>query len=360
MIRNKQLFGLKLKQGSDKDVTCIPCIRGKITCSPILRQRVSPLTEKFGDHTHMDIWGPAKVRTLKHAEYSLTLVDDTTRWAVSHFMVHKSNAFIKFVNHHTYITTHFGVISKILQCDCDSAFLSDEFREYMKNNGIVYKLTVHDTPEHNRVAERMHLTLFNGVHVLLITSGLPAWLWGYALMHVTFIHNITFSRVIGMSPYQKRHGRLPPLTNLHPWGCKVIAKVSKPESKLDPCGDEAHWIGFDTESNSHFIIGHKFLKFQLSATLHSSRFYPLRGSAIKILISTSMVRTSTLVLLVIQTNHCAKRSNYRMALLHLLKSMKTMIQMIPLFMRNFNQWIQILSKANASVSHLNGLKLLRA
>ena len=25
-VHNKQLFGLKLKEGSDKEVTCIPCI----------------------------------------------------------------------------------------------------------------------------------------------------------------------------------------------------------------------------------------------------------------------------------------------------------------------------------------------
>ena len=281
MIHNKQLFGLKLKQGSEKDITCIPCIRGKITHSPISRQRVSPLVEKFGNHTHMDIWGPAKVRTLKHAEYSLTLVDDATRWADSHLMVHKSNTFVKFINHHTYITTHFGVISKILQCDRDGAFLSDEFCEYMSNNGIKYKLTIHDTPKHNGVAECMHLTLFNGVHVLLIASRLPAWLWGYALMHVTFIHNITFSCIIEMSPYQKHHGRLPPLTNLRPWGCKVIAKVSKPESKLDPCSDEAHWIGFDTESNSHFIYWPQIPKASIKCNIVFLPILPIEGECDK-------------------------------------------------------------------------------
>lgn len=151
------------------------------------------------------VWGPARVRTLKHAKYSLTLLDNATYWADSHLMVHKSNAFIKFVNHHTYITTNFGVISKILQCDRDRSFLSDKFHEYMSNNGIKYKLTVHDTLEHNRVAKCMHLTLSNGVHILLITSRLPTWLWGYALMHATFIYNNMFTVVKA----QNQHIKLP-------------------------------------------------------------------------------------------------------------------------------------------------------
>ena len=80
-----------------------------------------------------------------------------------------------------------------------------------------------------------------------------------------------------MSPYQKHHGRLPPLTNLHPWGCKVIAKVSKPESKLDPRGDKAHWIGFDTESNGHFIYWPQIPKVSIERNVVFLLILPIEG-----------------------------------------------------------------------------------
>ena len=127
----------------------------------------------------------------------------------------------------------------------------------------------------------MHLTVFNGVRILLIDSSLPTWLWAYALKHVTLIHNITFNRVIGMSPYQKRYGSLPSFTNLHPWGCKVIVKVQNPNSKLDPRGEQAHWIGFDTESNGHFIYWPKTPKVSVERNVVFLPFQALAGEPTK-------------------------------------------------------------------------------
>jgi hypothetical protein len=201
----------------------------------------------------MDIWGPAKLETFGHAKYSLTVVDDATRWVNTPPMTVKSESFAKFVKIHSKDENQMNVKTKIIQCDRDGSFLSDEFRSYLENKGISYKLTVHDTPEHNGVAERRHLTLFNGVRVAVISSGLPLWLWGYALFYIAFVHNITYNRTIGMSPYQKRSGKVPSLHNLHPWGCKVIVKIQDPPSKLSPRGDECYWIGYDSESTGHKI-----------------------------------------------------------------------------------------------------------
>jgi len=64
---------------------------------------------------------------------------------------------------------------------------------------------------------------------------------------------------------------------LHPWGCKVIAKVSKPESKLDPRGDEAHWIGFDTESNGHFIYWPQIPKVSIERNVVFLPILPIEG-----------------------------------------------------------------------------------
>ena len=83
------------------------------------------------------------------------------------------------------------------------------------------------------------------------------------------------------SEYQKCHGRLPPLTNLHPWGCKVIVKVSKPDSKLDPHGDEAHWIGFDTESNGHYIYWPQIPKVSIECNIVFLPILPIEGDCDK-------------------------------------------------------------------------------
>jgi hypothetical protein len=161
---------------------------------PRLLTNLAPhFVEKYSDHYHMDIWGLAKLETFGHAKYSLTVADDSTHWVNTPPMTAKSESFLKFVKIHSKDENQMNVKTTIIQCDCDGSFLSDEFRSYLENKGISYEHTVHDTPEHNGVAECIHLTLFNGVRVALISSGLPLWLWGYALIYIAFIHNITYN-----------------------------------------------------------------------------------------------------------------------------------------------------------------------
>jgi hypothetical protein len=49
MIHQKQLVGVKIKQGENKEIPCILCLHGKTTRSPIAHQHTSPLAEKYGD-----------------------------------------------------------------------------------------------------------------------------------------------------------------------------------------------------------------------------------------------------------------------------------------------------------------------
>jgi hypothetical protein len=53
----------------------------------------------------------------------------------------------------------------------------------MAKIGIKRRLTVHDTPEHNDISERLTRTLLENVHAMLHGAGLPSNLWGEALKH---------------------------------------------------------------------------------------------------------------------------------------------------------------------------------
>ena len=67
--------------------------------------------------------------------------------------------------------------------------MSDEFSEHLKNAGTVRKLVVHDTPEHNGVAECLNRTLLEKVQAMLHESGLPKFLWAEATSHVVYLKN---------------------------------------------------------------------------------------------------------------------------------------------------------------------------
>jgi hypothetical protein len=245
------LPGIKL---TSRDSTeCRDCLLSKATQAPIAAKRMSPLAAKFGDHVHLDVWGPATIRSLlEHAHYVLIIMDDVTRWAEAPPMQHKFNAFAKYVAWEAHKELHSDVHVKINQSDCGGEFLSNDWEMYLQRKGTIRKLTVHDTPEHNSVAERFWRTIFNGVRSLLSASGLPCHLWAEALRWAVWIYNRSpHTTLDGKSPFKKRYSSPPDLSRAWEWGIWVY--VHRPAGKLETYASEGRWIGLDDTSNGHRI-----------------------------------------------------------------------------------------------------------
>src|SRR5271155_4400569 len=92
----------------------------------------------------------------------------------------------------------------------------------VKSKGTISKFTVHDTPQHNGVAERRNRTIVERVRALLHASGLPRTMWGEAARHVVWLLNRTTTKAVsGMTPYKAAFGKKPDLSDVHEWGDKV-------------------------------------------------------------------------------------------------------------------------------------------
>lgn len=194
-----------------KDMTerkCETCIEANIKRQVIPKFRTSPLSEKFGDRLHIDIWGPAPVAAIGNIKYFLTTVDDATRWITCLPLKSKDEAFPQYVRYTTRIFTQTGIKIKVLQSDNDTVFLSRDFSEYLDTQGTIRNLTVHDTPQQNGVAERTHQTLLNGVRSLLLMARLPAHLWFEALKNAEYwLNRLPKSAIKHETPYFRRFGQ---------------------------------------------------------------------------------------------------------------------------------------------------------
>jgi hypothetical protein len=127
-------------------------------------------------------------------------------------------------------------------------FLSDEFTEHLKNARTVRKLVVHDTPEHDGVAELLNHTLLEKVRAMLHKSGLPKFLWAEATSHTVFLKNSTWTPTIGeTTPFKILNGYKPNIKSLHPWGCKVRVHNDS-NSKLDGRSKIGRWMCYDAET----------------------------------------------------------------------------------------------------------------
>jgi hypothetical protein len=108
----------------------------------------------------------------------------------------------------------------------------EEFTAHLEKRGTIRKLTVHDTPEHNGIAERLNGVLLERVRAMMHGSGMPNFLWSEAVRHAVWLKNRTSTKVLGgMTPHEALAEK-PDLSALQRFGCQVWVHHAS-GSKLD-------------------------------------------------------------------------------------------------------------------------------
>lgn len=184
------------------ETTCEDCVLNNIHRVSIPKKHTSPLATLFGDHFHIDIFGPLPTVSIDGYKYWLTIVDDSKRWLTLAPLKSKDEAYTQWVTFSTELFTQYGIKVKILQSDNDGVFTSHAFIQYLKSQGTIPRYTVHDTPEQNGVAENVHQHIMNSVRVNLHTAKLPNRLWWHAAQYAVYILNRTPKSAINLhTPY---------------------------------------------------------------------------------------------------------------------------------------------------------------
>ena len=93
---------------------------------------------------------------------------------------------------------------------------------------MISKLTIHDTPQHNGVAECHNRTIVECIWALLYVSGLLRTMWGEAACHVIWLMNHTRTKVVrGATLYEAAFGKKFDLSDVCEWGEKVWVHLEK-------------------------------------------------------------------------------------------------------------------------------------
>lgn len=149
---------------------------------------------------------------------------------------------------------------KIFHSDVGGEYMSTDFMTHLGFKGIVHRLTIHDTPEENGIAECLNQTLLEWVRAMLHSSSLPKPLWAEAVKHAVWLKNQSSTRALdGRRPYEVAYGKKPNLVNLPEWGTKVYVHLPKKREKLSSQVHVGYWVGYnihieDTEqSQGHQI-----------------------------------------------------------------------------------------------------------
>ncbi|KAL2251781.1 UNVERIFIED_CONTAM: Copia protein [Sesamum indicum] len=137
----------------------------------------------------------------------ITFTDDHSRYGYVYLIRYKSEAFGRFKEFILKVENQTGCKIKILQSDRGGEYLTGEFMDYLKENGILSQLTPPRKPQLNSVVERRNRIIFD---------------MGYAFE--------TAAKLLNMAPSKTKYLRV--------WGSPAYVKRlvgNKLESKTSLC-----------------------------------------------------------------------------------------------------------------------------
>nr|GFA82942.1 retrotransposon protein, putative, Ty1-copia subclass [Tanacetum cinerariifolium] len=119
---------------------------------------------------------------------------------------------------------------KALRSDRGGEYLSQEFKDYLSNNGIVQHLTSTYTPQQNGVSERRNHTLLDTVQSMFNFTTLPLSFWDYALESAF--------RILNMVPTKK--------------SCEVYVNHDSAD-KLHQRSDKCIFVGYPNKTMGYYF-----------------------------------------------------------------------------------------------------------
>jgi hypothetical protein len=188
------------------------------------------------------------------SSYYISFTDDFSRETKIAFLRHKSEALTAFRQYEAnLVRQHSGICIRKLRSDRGGEYLSADFDQYLKDQGIERQLTVHDSPQQNGVAERLNRTLVEHARAMLLARNLPKFLWAEAINYATWLKNRLPSRAIpGHTPHELIHGCKPNLAQAHEFGAKIYVHLQD-AGKLEARAEEAVYVGVDDQSKGYRI-----------------------------------------------------------------------------------------------------------
>ncbi|KAA0054937.1 Beta-galactosidase [Cucumis melo var. makuwa] len=190
----KYLFSHLFLKIDVSSLSCDMCIRAKQHRVSFPSQPYKP-TQPF-TLIHSDVWGPSKVTTSSRKMWFVTFIDDHTRLTWVYLITDKSEVSAIFQNFYHTIETQFHKKITILRSDNGREFQNHNLSEFLAAKGIVHQNSCTYTPQQNGVAEEKNRHLLEVARSLMLSTSLPSYLWGDAILTAAHLINRMPSRIL--------------------------------------------------------------------------------------------------------------------------------------------------------------------
>ncbi|KAL0413214.1 UNVERIFIED_CONTAM: Retrovirus-related Pol polyprotein from transposon TNT 1-94 [Sesamum radiatum] len=230
--------------------TCESCLKGMMTKKPFVGQSV--IAKDLLDLVHTDVCGPLSIPARGGFSYFITFIDDHSRYGYVYLMRYKSEAFGRFTEYRLEVENQTSRKIKVLRSDRGGEYLSGEFIDYLKENGILSQWTPPGTPQLNGVAERRNRTLLDMVRSMMSFTELPPSFWGHALETTVKLLNISPSKSVPQTPYEIWYGKPASYKYLRVWGSPAYV-TRLVGDKLDSRSSLFRFIGYPKETAGYYF-----------------------------------------------------------------------------------------------------------
>lgn len=244
-----------LPQLGASTTTCSDCLNGKQHRNPIPKKgawRASKVLELV----HADICGPISPTSNSGKRYSLCFIDDFSRKSWVYLLLQKSEALSCFKSFKKMVEKETGSFVKCLRTDRGGEFISLDFNNFCKENGIKQQLTTAFTPQQNGVAERKNRTVMNMVRALLSAKSIPKTFWPEAVNWTFYVLNRCPTLAVkDITPQEAWSGVKPSVDHFRVWGCLAHVHVADAKrGKLDNKSFQCIFLGVSEESKGYRLF----------------------------------------------------------------------------------------------------------
>jgi hypothetical protein len=248
--------GMPVVKSKPVNVDCEGCALGKQARYPFQKNHQGKRTSVVLERVHSDVCGPMNIASVGGSSYYVTFIDDFSNYVWVHLLKQKSEVFAKFKEFLAVAQNLTDRRLKRFRFDNGGEYISTEFNNFLKQQGIFKEPTIPYTPQHNGVAERMNRTIMDNVRSLLHHGKLPLSLWGEAVSTVVYLRNRSpTSGLKEVTPFEKLFGVKPDVGHLRVFGCDVFAKVpDEKRRKLDPKAVKGIFVGYPEGSKGYKIF----------------------------------------------------------------------------------------------------------
>lgn len=263
-MKNGAVDGVTFRDDDRAIMKCETCSIGKQTRLPFKESQTS--CKKLLELVHSDVMGPLEVRSIGHAQYLLTFVDDFSRKVFIYFLKTKDQVFDRFVEFKALVENQTGEKIKILRSDNGGEYVSERLNKLLMGHGIRHQTSTAHTPQQNGVAERMNRTLTEKTRCLLFDANLPKTYWAEAVNMATYIINRSVCTSLkNKTPEEVFTGNKIDLSNLKIFGSEVMVHVPKTNrKKLDRKSKKLIFVGFDSNTKGYRCIDIETRKLTIS------------------------------------------------------------------------------------------------